>query len=348
MGESTYAGFRSQIASVIEREGCRIRDPQPLAHPELGTNFTMSLAVTLLPSEQVTRDDHIEDYGVIQPCIRVHDADQVVADEVPWHLSFFEMAGAIVDGACPRRRALEVLLHLCRQVIGVSHADLSFELFAGGGSFGTPKDTETQEILRRLGIGNERITFHESHFFGCRSGEKVAGPLVEVLVPGRDGGKQELATTVFLDYQQPTPGRLTPLEIPLAEMGVGVERALSIASKKGDLSQSEPLQALINCFPDLNPKQRLLVADRLRAVAFAVCAGVLPGRKGRGSVVRGFTRDLFAVESSSSWLDHLGKGVEQLVVDYGVFYPSLKPEEIMAVLRRELKHDEKRKNGKKA
>lgn len=342
-----YSDFRERTQDALQEVGCHPREPQPLAHPELATNFTMSLAVTLLPEDLTVSGVKPEDYGVIQPCLRVHDAPQVLKDAEPWHLTFFEMAGAVVDGPDPRQRAVDVLLHLCRNLLHLGREDLQFHVFGGGGPFQQPRDDRTIETLKAIGITEDAIVLTEDCYFGKREGEKVAGPSVEVLTRSPAGEWRELATIVLLDMAIGQDGRLSPTMIPVAELGVGLERALCTLSQGPNLMVCEPIAGLAQVFSDRSGHDQFLMADRLRAACFAIAEGTAPGRKGRGSVLRGLLRELFSCVPSEGHNGVLARGVEQIALTYSDYYPGLRSPGTLEAIEQEWSHEQQRRAGKK-
>ncbi len=338
-----YDAFRAEISGFLAHEGCPLSPPLPLAHPKIETNFMMSLAVTLLPQDSmdgVRRGGN--DYGVIQPCIRVHDKDQVWQDAVPWHLTFFEMAGAVVGGTDSRRRALGILLRLLTGPIGLRIKDLRFMSFAGKALPGLDADGETVAVLRSMGVSDDQITASEDCFFGLREDERVAGPSLEVAWADADGTERELATAVFLDLAIEPGGGMRPLSMPVAEVGLGVERAYCATLRRGDLTQSEPLQSVMAAAALKDKQAALIVADRMRAVVHAVGCGVLPRGRGRGYELRKLIRDAFRAVGGDSPTQKLFQAASRVVEQYRPHYPSLDADRVHETIKTEFRHEEDR------
>jgi len=254
----------------------------------------MSLAVLLLPKPQLESLHRGQDYGVIQPCIRVHDSKIVKSEKHCWHLTFFEMGGGVIGGEKGRNTTLEILIHLLDRCIGIPANDLIFNYFSGGGPFAQPADIETLSLLNNLGIANENIIPSRDQFFSVREHERVAGPSLEISVRMPGGEELEIATLVFIDFSLKDDGSLEPLEFPVAELAFGLERAYCLTMKFHDLSLVGPLheamQPLIK-YQDLTAR---LIVDRMRAIMMALGEGVYPKGKGRGNVVRNWIYDMYS------------------------------------------------------
>lgn len=303
----------------------------------------MSLAVTLLPSgsmEDVRRGGR--DYGVIQPCIRVHDKNQVLQDSVPWHLTFFEMAGAVFGGTDARQRALSVLFRILTEPLGLRIEDLRFVTYAGDAFPDMTDDDKTIALLRSLGVVDRQIRLSSESVFGLRDGEKVAGPSVEVACVMPDGSERELATAVFLDFAVEPDGGMQTQATPVAEVGIGLERAFCAATRQNDLIHAEPLKSLMNVIALQDERSALIAADRMRAVVHAVGIGVKPRGSGRGYEVRKLIRDAFRAVGREAAIQKLCRAASHVVAQYKTDYPFLNANRVHEVIETEFRHDERR------
>lgn len=342
----TYGDFRKRVADGLMSWECAIRPPEPLVRPEIPTNFTMSLAVTLKP-EPLPGANSSADYGMIQPCLRIHDASQVLLDPVPWHLTFFEMAGVVLGGSDARSKAFRIFFDLCESVLGLKRSELTFDLFAGGGAFSQGPDEPTQACLLSLGIDKRQLRHFDRNYFGQREGEVVAGPMIEVHLSAPGGELKELATLVILEHSKRPDGTLLPAGSPVAEFGFGLERAFAMAQGNFNLSATGPMSETLHSLADFKDSERLLIADRLRAVVFAVAAGASPGRSGRSKVVRQFLRDIFDLIGNQNLLEHCFPAIKQIVNSYKEPYPQLDEQAVIEAMIQEYGHDKKRRERAK-
>jgi alanyl-tRNA synthetase len=345
--QDAYHRFRGDMRTGFAEAGCPELHPQPLAHPTLKTNFTMSMALTLRDAQEVaTPDPLVHRRSVIQPCIRVHDTLQVLEDADPWHLTLFEMGGAFSNGATPRKSCLEIFFQVLNRTMGLTPDRLLFEPYAGGGTHQDAPDTPTIEMLRRCGAREDRIRPRTTAFFGFRKGEKLLGPLVEVSAEVGSGTWREIATIVFLDLMRTDDGGTTANPRPFAEFGIGVERAICIREGRSGLDQCAPLGPLMDVFRGFSQRNRLLAADRLRAAVFAVSEGIRPARGGRRSILRHFFRDIASIDSEGPMEDALQAGVRLVLETYSPYYPLSSLDEVLSVIRLEYEHERQRRNTK--
>ena len=334
-----YADFREETQQAFSACGCRSMEPQPLVHPVLKTNFTMSMALTMRPAREVAATEIVgQRRNVIQPCIRVHDAEHLRTEDPPWHLSFFEMAGAFSNGKQPRKTCLEILFSVIEDLTRISPQDCLFEPYAGGGEFMPDADDETVSVLRSLGISDGNIRPRSGSFFGRRRDESLMGPMVEISTDVAGVGWREIATIVFLDYAFEEDGSVRANDIPFAEFGIGLERAMCARGRTADIGYSSPLREIMQQFPDFEVQSQLLAADRLRAAVFAISEGIRPARGGRRSILRHLLRDVFQIDPRRDICDSLDRAVRLIVRTYEPHYQLLPVDEILSVMWKEHEH----------
>ena len=342
--QNAFHCFRKDVKVAFAEAGCSELHPQPLVHPTLKTNFTMSMALTLRDAQEATTLDSIIHKGsVIQPCIRAHDARQVLNDTSPWHLTLFEMAGAFSNGVSPRQSCLDIFFHVLNRVLGLGPRQLLYEPYAGGGPFQEEPDSATIEMLRSRGVGDDRIRPQPSAFFGYRPGETLMGPMVEVSAEITPGDWREIATIVFLDWMLGDGGQAARSPRPFAEFGIGLERAYCLRNGAGSLDHCSPLGPLMDVFVGFPERHRLLAADRLRAAVFAISEGVRPARGGRRSVLRHLIRDIASINDAKPMDDILKAGIRLVLETYSPYYSLASSDEILSVIRLEYEHERQRR-----
>src|SRR5690242_14784553 len=85
---------------------------------------------------------------------------------------------------------------------------------------------------------------------------------------------------------------MTPLPAPCVDTGMGLERLAAILQHVHTNYEIDLFQALIRKAAQLTDTQNLdhkslrVIADHIRASAFLIVDGVLPGNEGRGYVLR--------------------------------------------------------------
>jgi alanyl-tRNA synthetase len=129
------------------------------------------------------------------------------------------------------------------------------------------------------------------------------GPGIEGGPPGTpeaDGDRYiEIWNLVFMQYQRDKSGDefvLTPLPKPCVDTGMGLERIAAVMQGKHSNYEIDLFQDLIKAAAretgekDLGNPSLNVIADHIRACAFLIVDGVIPGNEGRGYVLRRIIR----------------------------------------------------------
>ncbi len=106
----------------------------------------------------------------------------------------------------------------------------------------------------------------------------------------------EIWNLVFMQYNRDDKGVMTPLPKPCVDTGMGLERIAAVLQHKHSNYEIDLFQDLIKAAaretgqkvlknPSLN-----VIADHIRACAFLIVDGVIPGNEGRGYVLRRIIR----------------------------------------------------------
>lgn len=259
----------------------------------------------------------------VQKCIRTGDIDEV-GDT--FHHTFFEMLGNWSLGDYFKREAIEwsfefltseKWLHISRDMLAVS-------VFAGDSD--APFDQEAYDIWRELGIADERIAKlpKKNNWWGPAGETGPCGPDTEMFywtgggeAPAtfdpEDARWVEIWNDVFMQYNKTKAGDFQPLVQKNVDTGMGLERVLALMNgvsdnyrtdvfwpmiekietisglKYGEKSDEEYIKADQQCWVDTR-KQFRVIADHIKAAAFAIGDGAAPSNKDRGYVVRRLIR----------------------------------------------------------
>jgi alanyl-tRNA synthetase len=126
------------------------------------------------------------------------------------------------------------------------------------------------------------------------------GPDVEGGPPGSadaDGDRYiEIWNLVFMQFNRDEAGTLHPLPKPSVDTGMGLERLAAVLQHKHSNYEIDLFQDLIRAAAretgtaDLASNSLKVIADHIRACAFLVVDGVIPGNEGRGYVLRRIVR----------------------------------------------------------
>lgn len=122
----------------------------------------------------------------------------------------------------------------------------------------------------------------------------------------------ELWNLVFIQYNAQTDGSLEPLDDQHVDTGMGFERMVAVLQGKESTYDTDLFAPLLKAMADRSPREEIrgyddlhiedddeheqvrialrVVADHIRAIAFAISDGVMPSNEGRGYVIRRILR----------------------------------------------------------
>src|SRR4051812_6533203 len=126
------------------------------------------------------------------------------------------------------------------------------------------------------------------------------GPEIEGGPPGTpaaDGDRYiEIWNLVFMQFNRDDNGKLHPLPKPSVDTGMGLERIAAVLQNVHSNYEIDLFQDLIRAAAretgtkDLANNSLKVIADHIRACAFLIVDGVIPGNEGRGYVLRRIVR----------------------------------------------------------
>ncbi len=115
--------------------------------------------------------------------------------------------------------------------------------------------------------------------------------------PDADGDRYiEIWNLVFMQFDRDDDGHLTPLPKPCVDTGMGLERLAAVLQHVHSNYEIDLFQSLIRAAAretgtkDLASNSLKVIADHIRACAFLIADGVIPGNEGRGYVLRRIIR----------------------------------------------------------
>jgi alanyl-tRNA synthetase len=225
------------------------------------------------------------------------------------HHTFFEMLGNFSFGDYFKRDAIKFAWELLTSVYGLPKDKLwvtvyqtddeAYELWAN--EIGVPKDR-----IVRIGDkpdGGSDNFWQMADTGPCGPCSEIFydhGPEVEGGPPGSkdaDGDRYiEIWNLVFMQFNRDEAGTLHPLPKPSVDTGMGLERLAAILQGKHSNYDIDLFQDLIRAAArvtasrDLESNSLKVIADHIRACAFLVVDGVIPGSDGRGYVLRRIIR----------------------------------------------------------
>ena len=278
-----------------------------------------------------------------QKCVRAggkhNDLDNV--GYTARHHTFFEMLGNFSFGDYFKDRAIELAWTLITKEFALKPDNLLVTVYAD--------DDEAASLWKRIaGLDDGRIIrIGTSDNFWQMGDTGPCGPCSEIFIdqgpalkggppgsPDEDGDRfLEFWNLVFMQYEQIAPGDRRALPRPSIDTGMGLERMAAILQGVHSNYETDLFRALIEAVahavarapePATMASYRV-IADHLRASAFLVADGVLPGNEGRGYVLRRIMRRAMRhAEILGAREPTLYRLVPTLVREMGQAYPELR------------------------
>jgi alanyl-tRNA synthetase len=275
------------------------------------------------------------------------------------HHTFFEMLGNFSFGDYFKQDAIRYAWDLLTEVFKLPVDRLWVTVYA--------EDDEAYDIwTRQIGVSPERCirigdnkgARYASDNFWMMGDTGPCGPCTEIFydhgpeIPGgppgspdEDGDRYiEIWNNVFMQFNRDDQGVMHPLPKPSVDTGMGLERIAAVLQGVHSNYEIDLFQNLIKaaaretgCTDLDNPSLKVL-ADHIRACAFLIADGVIPGNEGRGYVLRRIIRRAirhgYKLSARTAFFHKL---VADLAVEMGEAYPELVQNQtrITEVLRQE-------------
>lgn len=303
-----------------------------------------------------------------QKCIRVsgkqNDLEDVGIDT--YHHTMFEMLGNWSFGDYFKKEAIAMAWELLTEVFKIDKDMLYVTIFEGDKSEDLDRDTEAYDHWKTW-ISEDRILNGNKHDNFWEMGDQgPCGPCSEIhvdlrsakekaKVPGvdlinRDHPKVvEIWNLVFIQFNRKANGSLEQLPAKHVDTGMGFERLCMVLQNKDSTYDTDVFTPLIREVEAIthsnygkDKKQDIairVISDHVRAVAFSITDGQLPGNSGAGYVIRRILRR--AIRYGFTFLNKkepfIFKLVPTLVNQMGEFFPELVSEKnlITNVIREE-------------
>ena len=280
------------------------------------------------------------------------------------HHTFFEMLGNWSFGDYFKRDSLIWAFELLTKVYGLPAEKLWATVYH--------TDDEAYDIwVKDIGLPPERVIRigdnkgapYASDNFWQMADTGPCGPCSEIFFdhgpdvwggppgsPEEDGDRYiEIWNNVFMQFDRqidPATGEatLTPLPAPCVDTGMGLERLAAILQHVHSNYEIDLFQRLIKAAAretgakDLTNNSLRVIADHIRACAFLVVDGVVPGSEGRAYVLRRIIRRALRHGNKlGQKKPFFYKLIPDLVSEMGVAYPELTEaaERVAKVLKQE-------------
>jgi len=290
------------------------------------TLFTSSGMQPLVP--YLLGQEHPEGKRLVnsQPSFRAEDIEEIGDNR---HTTFFEMLGNWSLGDYFKKEQLSWIWEFLTKELGLPKEKLYVSVFDPSASLGTggndevPKDTESLDVWKSLGVEDDHIFFYGvDKNWWSRSGPpdkmpigEIGGPDSEVFYDfGTTHGKKfgenchpncncgrflEIGNSVFIQYQKQEDGSLKELAQKNVDFGGGLERLTAATLDTTDVFQTDLYVPIIRIieqtttknYKDIESKSDMrIIVDHLRAAIFLITQGVEPSNKMQGYVLRRLLR----------------------------------------------------------
>ena len=289
-----------------------------------------------------------------QKCLRVsgkhNDLEEVGHDT--YHHTMFEMLGNWSFGDYFKKEAIAWAWELFTNIYNIDKDRLYITIFGGDTGENLDEDAEALEYWKswiapdRILRGSKKDNFWEMGDTG------PCGPCSEIHIDIRDEADRkkidgatlvnqdhplviEIWNLVFMQYNRMANGSLQPLPAMHVDTGMGFERLCMVLQGKKSNYDTDVFQPIIQKISEISgikygisAKSDIamrVIADHLRAIAFAIADGQLPSNNKAGYVIRRILRR--AVRYGYTFLDlnepFIHKLVAILVEQMGSFFPEL-------------------------
>lgn len=244
-----------------------------------------------------------------QLCVRTQDIDEV--GDVT-HLTCFEMLGNWSLGDYFKKEAIEMSFEFLIQTLGIPLSKFAVTCFEGDAD--APKDTESAEIWKKLGVAEERIGYlpKAKNWWGPAGITGPCGPDTEMFYwigkselppPGSNPANDdphwmEIWNDVFMQYNKNESGAFEPLSQRNVDTGMGLERVAMALQSVRSVYETDCLKRILNhvmkktngALTEGTIKASRIITDHLKAATFIMADGVRPSNVDQGYVLRRLIR----------------------------------------------------------
>ena len=359
--ESFKKFFEGKGHKIVPSAPMVIKDDPTLMFTNAGMNQWKDIILGTRDPEPRRRADS-------QKCLRVsgkhNDLEEVGHDT--YHHTMFEMLGNWSFGDYFKEGAIDMAWEYLVDVLHLDPADLYVTVFEGSPEENLERDDEAARYWAKHVPADHIINGNKHDNFWEMGDTGPCGPCSEIhldsrtpeekaKVPGRelvnkdDPQVIEIWNLVFMQYNRKADGSLEKLSMNVIDTGMGFERLVRALQGKHSNYDTDIFQPVIKEISRLSGLEygkdektdvaMRVVADHLRAVAFSIADGQLPGNAKAGYVIRRILRR--AVRYAYTFLGQkdafLFRLVPTLVSEMGAAYPELEAQRelIMRVIKEE-------------
>jgi len=345
--ESFKKYFEQKGHTIVPSAPMVIKDDPTLMFTNAGMNQWKDIILGTSEPEPRRRADS-------QKCLRVsgkhNDLEEVGHDT--YHHTMFEMLGNWSFGDYFKEGAIDMAWEYLVDVLKLNPNDLYVTVFEGSVEENLSRDDEAAGYWLKHVPADHIINGDKHDNFWEMGDTGPCGPCSEIhldsrtdeekaKVPGRelvnkdDPQVIEIWNIVFMQFNRKADGSLENLSMNVIDTGMGFERLVRAIQGKNSNYDTDIFQPFIKEISRLSGKEygkseevdvaMRVIADHLRAVAFSIADGQLPGNAKAGYVIRRILRR--AVRYAYTFLDQkesfIYKILPVLVDEMGEAYPEL-------------------------
>ncbi len=304
--------FESKQHAIVDSAPMVVKNDPTLMFTNAGMNQFKDIFLGNKPAKSVRVAD-------TQKCLRVsgkhNDLEEVGHDT--YHHTMFEMLGNWSFGDYFKKEAIDWAWEFLHEKMGIPADRMYATVFEGSKGDNLELDAEAQSFWKkhlpadRVLNGNKKDNFWEMGDTG------PCGPCSEIHVDIRDDEERakvsgaelvnkdhplviEIWNLVFIQFNRKADGSLEGLPAKHVDTGMGFERLCMVLQGKQSNYDTDVFQTVIGKIADLcskkygeNEKEDIamrVIADHLRAIAFAIADGQLPSNNKAGYVIRRILR----------------------------------------------------------
>ncbi len=354
--------FESKGHTIVASAPMVIKDDPTLMFTNAGMNQWKDIILGTRDPEPRRRADS-------QKCLRVsgkhNDLEEVGHDT--YHHTMFEMLGNWSFGDYFKEGAIDYAWEYLVDVLHLDPKDLYVTVFEGSKEENLERDDEAAGYWAKHVPADHIINGNKHDNFWEMGDTGPCGPCSEIhldsrtpeekaKVPGRelvnkdDPQVIEIWNLVFMQYNRKADGSLEKLSMNVIDTGMGFERLVRALQGKHSNYDTDIFQPIIREIERLSGMKygekeetdvaMRVIADHLRAVAFSIADGQLPGNAKAGYVIRRILRR--AVRYAYTFLGQKSSFIYQLIPilvhEMGVSYPELPAQQTL--ISRVIKEEE--------
>ena len=345
--ESFKKFFESKGHQIVPSAPMVVKDDPTLMFTNAGMNQWKDIILGTRDPEPRRRADS-------QKCLRVsgkhNDLEEVGHDT--YHHTMFEMLGNWSFGDYFKEGAIDMAWEYLVDVLKLDPKDLYVTVFEGSPEENLVRDDEAAGYWLKHVPADHIINGNKHDNFWEMGDTGPCGPCSEIhldsrtpeekaKVPGREMVNKddpqviEIWNIVFMQYERKADGHLEPLGMNVIDTGMGFERLVRAIQGKHSNYDTDVFQPIIKAIGDLSgfrygEKEETdvamrVIADHLRAIAFSIADGQLPGNAKAGYVIRRILRR--AVRYAYTFLGQkeafIYRLLPVLIQEMGEAYPEL-------------------------